>query len=83
MNEKRCILCDRAYEYDKYQLFGRGCLSNLYNLLGISNPPRGTKDKEMYLCNKIAHKNFKFFLSKKRSTSLQKKIYCIKIFREY
>lgn len=48
MNEKRCVLCDRVYEYDKYKLFGRGCLSNLYELLSISNPPRGTKDKEMY-----------------------------------
>lgn len=47
MEEKRCILCNRTYEYEKYQLFGRGCLSNLYNLLNISNPPRGTKNKEI------------------------------------
>ena len=78
MNERRCILCDRAYEYDKYQLFGRGCLSNLYNLLDVSNPPRGTKDKEMYLCNKIAHRNFKFFLSKKKKYKLAEKYIALK-----
>lgn len=78
MNERRCILCDRTYEYDKYQLFGRGCLSNLYELLGIAKPLRGTKDKEMYLCNKIAHRNFKFFLSKKKKYKLAEKYIALK-----
>lgn len=61
MSEKRCILCNRTYEYDKYKLFGRGCLKNLYELVSISNPPRGTKDKEMYLFNKIAPEILSFF----------------------
>ena len=78
MNEKRCILCDRAYEYDKYKLFGRGCLSNLYELLGLEKTLRGTKDKEMYLCNKIAHRNFKFFLSKKKKYKLAEKYIALK-----
>ena len=78
MNEERCILCNRAYEYDKYKLFGRGCLSNLFELLGISKPPRGTKDREMYLCNKIAHKNFKFFLSKNKKYKLAEKYIALK-----
>lgn len=78
MNEKRCILCDRAYEYEKYNLFGRGCLSNLFELLGISKPPRKTKDREMYLCNKIAHKNFKFFLSPNKKYKLAEKYIALK-----
>lgn len=59
-------------------MFGRGCLSNLYNLLGIPNPPRGTKDKEMYLCNKIAHRNFKFFLSRNKKYKLTEKYIALK-----
>ncbi len=39
MNEKRCILCNKPYDY-KYVMFGRGCLDNLYNLLGFSKTPR-------------------------------------------
>ena len=78
MNEERCILCNRPYDYENYKLFGRGCLSNLYELLGISKPPRGTKDKEMYLCNKIAHRNFKFFLSKKKKYKLAEKYIALK-----
>lgn len=54
MSEERCVLCNKPYEFEHYHLFGRGCLKNLYELLNISNPPRGTKDKEMYLCNRIA-----------------------------
>lgn len=78
MNEKRCILCGRPYEYDEYNLFGRGCLSNLYELLGIANPPRKTKNKEMYLCNKIAHRNLKFFLSKNKKYKLAEKYIALK-----
>ena len=78
MDEKRCILCDRAYEYDKYKLFGRGCLSNLYNLLDISKPSRGTEDKELYLCNKIAHRNLKFFLSRNKKYKLTEKYIALK-----
>lgn len=31
-NEKRCVLCNKPYDY-KYAMFGRGCLHNLYGLL--------------------------------------------------
>lgn len=62
MNEKRCILCNKPYDY-KYVMFGRGCLDNLYNLLGFSKPPRIIWNKELYLCTRIAWKNYKFFLS--------------------
>lgn len=37
MNEERCKLCNRAYEYDKYKLFGRGCLTNLYDYTDFKN----------------------------------------------
>ena len=78
MVEKRCILCNRTYDYDNYKLFGRGCLSNLYDLLNIPTPPRGTKDKEIYLCEKIAHRNFKFFLNKNKKYKLAEKYIALK-----
>ena len=78
MSEERCVLCNKPYEYEHYHLFGRGCLKNVYDLLNISNPPRGTKDKEMYLCNRIAWRNHKFFLSSRKKYTLTQKYVAIK-----
>lgn len=72
MNEKRCILCNKPYDY-KYAKFGRGCLDNIYGLLEFSKPPRIVWNKELYLCTKIAWKNHKFFLSKKKKYALAQK----------
>ena len=72
MKEKRCILCNKPYNY-KYDLFGRGCLDNVYNLLGFSKPFRIVLNKELHLCTKIAWKNHKFFLSKKKKYILAQK----------
>lgn len=69
MNEKRCILCNKTYNH-KYELFGRGCLENLYELLGVSKNPRILWNKELYLCTRIAWKNNKFFLSRKKKYAL-------------
>lgn len=71
-NEKRCVLCNKPYDY-KYAMFGRGCLDNLYGLLEFSKPPRIVWNKELYLCSKIAWKNHKFFLSKKKKYALAQK----------
>lgn len=54
-------------------MFGRGCLDNLYGLLEFSKPPRIVWNKELYLCTKIAWKNHKFFLSKKKKYALAQK----------
>lgn len=78
MSEERCVLCNKPYDYEHYYLFGRGCLNNLYELLGIEKPPRGTKDKEMYLCNRIAWRNFKFFLSRNKKYELTQKYVALK-----
>ncbi len=72
MKEKRCILCNKPYNY-KYVMFGRGCLDNLYDLLGFSKPPKIIWNKELFLCTKIAWKNHKFFLSKKKKYALAQK----------
>ena len=72
MEEKRCILCNKPYNY-KYVMFGRGCLENLYDLLGFSKPPRIIWNKELYLCTRIAWKNHKFFLNKKKKYALAQK----------
>lgn len=72
INEKRCILCNKPYNY-KYKMFGRGCLDNLYGQLKVSKPPRLVWNKELYLCTKIAWKNHKFFLSKKKKYALTQK----------
>ena len=66
--EKRCIICNRPYNY-QYDLFGRNCLMNLYTQLNISNS-RLISNKEKHLCNVIAHRNFKFFLSKNKKYAL-------------
>ena len=71
-NEKRCILCNKPYDY-KYAMFGRGCLDNLYGLLEFSKPSRIVWNKELYLCTRIAWKNHKFFLSRKKKYSLTQK----------
>lgn len=78
MSEERCVLCNKPYEYEHYHLFGRGCLKNLYELLNISNPPRGTKDKEMYLCNRVAWRNHKFFLNRNKKYTLTQKYVALK-----
>lgn len=66
--EKRCKLCNKPYTY-RYDLFGRQCISNLYLQLNIRNP-RFISNKEKYLCNIIALKNHKFFLSKEKKYAL-------------
>ena len=72
MDEKRCILCNKPYDY-KYVMFGRGCLDNLYGLLEFSKPSKFVWNKELYLCTRIAWRNHKFFLSKKKKFALAQK----------
>lgn len=72
MSEKRCKLCNKPYEHH-YSLFRRGCLENIYELLNFSKPPRIVWNKEWYLCTKIAWKNHKFFLNKKKKYALAQK----------
>ncbi len=71
-NEKRCILCNKPYNY-KYQMFGRGCVDNLYDLLKIAKTPRIIANKELYLCTRIAWKDHKFFLSRSKKYNLAQK----------
>ena len=47
INEKRCILCNKPYDY-KYAMFGRGCLDNLYGLLEFPKPSRIIWNKEFH-----------------------------------
>lgn len=77
MNEKRCILCNKTYNY-KYDLFGRGCLDNLYKLLQFSKSPRIIWNKELYLCTRIAWRNHKFFLNKNKKYALAQKYIALK-----
>ena len=72
MEEKRCVLCNKPYNY-KYAMFGRGCLDNLYALLKFSKPPGFIWNKESYLCTQIAWKNHKFFLNKNKKYALAQK----------
>lgn len=72
INEKRCVLCNRPYNY-KYDMFGRGCLDNMYDLLEITKSPRLMWNKELYLCTRIAWRNHKFFLSKNKKYNLTQK----------
>lgn len=72
INEKRCALCNKPYNY-KYRMFGRSCLDNMYMLLGFSKPPKFIWNKELYLCTKIAWKNHKIFLSKDKKYALAQK----------
>lgn len=71
MSEKRCIICNKPYNYH-YMMFGRGCLDNLYELLGFSKPFK-ILNKENYLCTRIAWRNHKFFLNKSKKHELAKK----------
>lgn len=71
MNEKRCIICNKPYDYH-YDMFGRGCLDNLYELLKLSKPLK-IWNKENYLCTRIAWRNHKFFLNKNKKHELAKK----------
>lgn len=77
MDEKRCKLCNKPYEYH-YSLFGRGCLENIYKLLNFSNPPRIVWNKELYLCTRIAWRNHKFFLNKNKKYALAQKYIALK-----
>ena len=72
MKEKRCLLCNKPYDY-KYEMLGRGCLDNVYGALGFRKPPRFIRNKELYLCTKIAWKNHKFFLNKNKKYDLAQK----------
>lgn len=72
MEEKKCLLCNKTYNY-KYKMFGRGCLNNLYEQLNVSKPPRIFGNKELYLCTRIAWKNHKFFLSRNKKYEITKK----------
>ena len=69
MEEKRCLLCNKPYDY-KYKMFGRGCLDNIYGVLDFHKPPKFVWNKEAYLCTKIAWKNHKYFLTKKKKYDL-------------
>ena len=77
MSEERCKLCNKPYEHH-YSLFGRGCLENIYELLNFSKPPKIVLNKEWYLCTKIAWKNHKFFLNKKKKYALAQKYIALK-----
>lgn len=77
MSEKRCIICNKPYDYH-YMMFGRGCLDNLYELLGFSKPFR-ILNKENYLCTRIAWRNHKYFLNKNKKRELAKKIHSFKL----
>lgn len=72
MEEKRCLLCNKPYDY-KYKMFGRGCLDNIYGVLNFHKPPKFVWNKESYLCTKIAWKNHKYFLSKTKKYDLTQK----------
>lgn len=72
MEEKRCLLCNKPYDY-KYKMFGRGCLDNIYGELGIRKPSKFVWNKELYLCTKVAWKNHKYFLTKKKKYDLAQK----------
>ena len=72
MEEKRCLLCNKPYDY-KYKMFGRGCLDNIYEELEIHKPSRFVWNKELYLCSKVAWRNHKYFLSKTKKYDLTQK----------
>ena len=72
MEEKRCLLCNKPYNY-KYTMFGRGCLDNIYEELGIHKPSRFVWNKELYLCTKVAWRNHKYFISKTKKYDLTQK----------
>ena len=76
MEEKRCVLCNKPYNY-KYHMFGRGCLDNIYELLEIRKSPRFILDKELYLCTRIAWRNHKFFLNRNKKYVLAQKYIAI------
>ena len=71
-NEKRCIICNKPYD-TKNELFGSECLMNMYELLNIPVPSWSFRNKENYLCTKIAYLNNKFFLGKKNKYIITEK----------
>lgn len=81
MEEKRCLLCNKPYNY-KYKMFGRNCLNNIYETLGFHKPPRFALNKELYLCTRIAWKNHKFFLSKNKKYDLAQKYIALNYLRK-
>lgn len=68
LNEKKCILCNKSFNY-KYKMLGRTCLSNLYEQLKV---PKFSifVNKENHLLNIIALKKFKLFLSEAKKQAL-------------
>ena len=74
--KKRCVLCNKPYNYN-YLMFGRGCLDNMYELLDIRKSPRFIYNKELYLCTRIAWRNHKFFLNKRKKYLLAQKYIAI------
>ena len=67
---KRCIICNKPIENED-DMFGGGCLDNLYELLDIPVPKR-ISNKEKYLLDAIAHKNSKYFLSREKKIAIAK-----------
>ena len=52
---KECFLCSRDYKNVKEEMFGKGCLNQIYHFLNITKP-KILKNKEEYLYNQIATK---------------------------
>lgn len=67
---KRCIICNKPIENED-DMFGGGCLDNLYELLDTPVPKR-ISNKEKYLLDAIAHKNSKYFLSREKKIAIAK-----------
>lgn len=68
--EKKCMICNKPFDYQN-DMFGRGCLNNLYKQLDIS-VPKYTLNKEKHLINTVSHKNSKYFLSKDKKEAVLK-----------
>ena len=68
--EKKCMICNKPFDY-RNDMFGRGCLNNLYKQLDIS-VPKYTLNKEKHLINAVSHKNSKYFLSKDKKEAVLK-----------
>ena len=82
VSEKRCLLCNKAFDYN-YDLFGRGCLENIYNLLNIPMPSWSFRNKEMFLCTKVAHKRNKFFIDKEKKYFITKRVIALAYLEEF
>ena len=71
MSEKRCVICNKTFNHH-YLMFGRECLDNVYELLGVSKPSK-VLNKENYLFTMIAWKHHKFLLNRNKKQELAKK----------